>query len=69
MYESRIKHLEEMHRVLDKQIDGLEKTGNFSDDHLTNLKKQRLTFKDELAKLRKLQWEHDRETLDWNDDR
>jgi uncharacterized protein YdcH (DUF465 family) len=68
MYESRIKHLEEMHRVLDKQIDGLEKTGNYSDDRLTNLKKQRLTFKDELAKLYKLQWEHDRETLDYSDD-
>ena len=25
MYETRIKHLEEAHRILDKQIDGLEK--------------------------------------------
>jgi uncharacterized protein YdcH (DUF465 family) len=68
VYENRIKHLEEMHRVLDKQVDGLEKTGNFSDDQLSNLKKQRLTIKDELVKLRRLQWEHDRETLDYDDD-
>ena len=40
MYETRIKHLEEAHRILDKQIDGLEKTGTYSDDRLTGLKKQ-----------------------------
>ena len=69
MYESRIKHLEESHRVLNKQIDGLEKTGAFSDDQMQHLKKQRLQYRDEIAKLKKLQWEHDHETLDWDDDR
>jgi uncharacterized protein YdcH (DUF465 family) len=69
MYEGRIKHLEESHRVLNKQIDGLEKTGAFSDDHMQHLKKQRLQYRDEIAKLKKLQWEHDHETLDWDDDR
>lgn len=49
MYENRIKHLEESHRLLDKRIDGLEKTGVFDDVELENLKKQRLRFKDELA--------------------
>ena len=69
MYESRIKHLEEAHRILNKQIDGLEKTGSFSDDRMNYLKKQRLQFKDEITKLKKLQWEHDHETLNWDDDR
>ena len=69
MYERRIHTLEEAHRIINKQIDGLEKTGTFSDDHMHNLKKQRLQFKDEIAKLKKLQWEHDHETIDWHDDR
>jgi uncharacterized protein YdcH (DUF465 family) len=69
MYENRIIHLEEAHRSLDKQIDGLEKTGTYSDDHLNNLKKQRLHYRDEIAKLKRLQWEHDHETLDFEDDR
>jgi uncharacterized protein YdcH (DUF465 family) len=68
MYENRIKHLEESHRILDKKIDGLEKTGAFDDLNMQDLKKQRLQLRDELAKLRKLQWEHDHETLDYDDD-
>jgi hypothetical protein len=69
MYENRIKHLEESHRILDKQIDGLEKTGAFDDLKMQNLKKQRLQFRDELAKLRRLQWEHDHETIHDDDER
>ena len=51
MYENRIKHLEEAHRVLNKQIDTLEKTGLFEDLKLEELKKQRLFLKDEIALL------------------
>ena len=69
MYEHRIQTLEEAHRILNKQIDGLEKTGAYSDDHMHHLKKQRLQYKDEIAKLKRLQWEHDRETIHWDDDR
>jgi uncharacterized protein YdcH (DUF465 family) len=49
MYENRIKHLEEAHRALDKQIDDLEKTGLFEDLKLEKLKKQRLHLKDEIV--------------------
>lgn len=52
MYENRIKHLEEMHRVLDKKIDTLEKNGLFEDLKLEELKKQRLLYKDEIELLR-----------------
>lgn len=57
MYEKRIKHLEELHRVLDKRIDALEKSGVFEDTTLEVLKKQRLHIKDEIADLNKKQEE------------
>lgn len=52
MYENRIKHLEEAHRALDKQIDTLEKNGLFEDLKLEELKKKRLHLKDEIAILK-----------------
>lgn len=55
MYENRIKHLEEGHRVLNKKIDTLEKNGLFEDLHLEELKKQRLHLKDELSILKEKQ--------------
>lgn len=61
MYENRIRHLEQMHEALDKQIDGLEKTGRFDDVQIHNLKKQRLQIRDQLADLRRRQHEHDQE--------
>jgi uncharacterized protein YdcH (DUF465 family) len=58
MYEQRIKHLEEAHRALDKQVDTLEKNGLFEDLKLEELKKQRLHLKDELVILRKKQQDY-----------
>ena len=52
MYEHRIKHLEELHRVLDKRIDGMESTGVFEDTTLEVLKKQRLHLKDEIVAMK-----------------
>ena len=69
MYENRIAHLEEAHRVLDKRIDEMERTGNFVDENLSELKKKRLQLKDEIARLTRLQWEHDHESLDLDDER
>lgn len=68
MYEARIKYLEESHRMLDKKIDGLEKTGKFDDSHINQLKKQRLQLKDQIAALNKKQWEHDHEYIDYDDE-
>ena len=59
MYEGRIRHLEQMHAALDKQIDGVEKTGVFDDTQLHNLKKQRLQIRDQLAELRARQQAHE----------
>ena len=61
MYEGRIRHLELMHEALDKKIDGMEKTQVFDDNQLHLLKKQRLQLRDQLADLRKKQYEHDQE--------
>jgi uncharacterized protein YdcH (DUF465 family) len=58
MYELRIKHLEEAHRVLDKQIDTLEKTGVFEDLTMEEMKKQRLHLKDNIAILKHKQQLH-----------
>jgi uncharacterized protein YdcH (DUF465 family) len=55
MFETRIKHLEEAHRALDKQVDTLEKNGLFEDLKLEELKKQRLLLKDEIAILKRKQ--------------
>ena len=58
MYENRIKHLEEAHRALDKQVDTLEKTGLFEDLKLEQLKKERLLLKDKIAILKHKQQLH-----------
>lgn len=55
MLESRIRHLEQQHQTLDKQIDVMEKTGKFDDMDLQYLKKKRLQIRDELLELRKKQ--------------
>jgi uncharacterized protein YdcH (DUF465 family) len=52
MYEQRIKHLEEAHHALDKQVDTLERTGLFEDLKLEKLKKERLLLKDKIAILK-----------------
>jgi uncharacterized protein YdcH (DUF465 family) len=59
MYEQRIKHLEEAHRALDKQVDTLEKNGLFEDLKLEQLKKERLLLKDKIAILKHKQELHE----------
>ncbi len=61
MYENRIKHLEEAHRALDKQVDNLEKNGLFEDLKLEELKKKRLLLKDDIAILKRKQEIHNEE--------
>jgi len=65
MYELRIKHLEEAHRALDKQVNTLERTGLFEDLKLEDLKKQRLHLKDKIAILKQKQ-EHEKIYSDTN---
>lgn len=52
MYQSKIKHLEEAHRMLDDKIDHMEKTGIYDDQIIEQLKKQRLRLKDDIVILK-----------------
>lgn len=68
-YKAKIKHLEEMHRVLNKQIDDMERNHPHVEvEKLTNLKKQKLQIKDEIGRLTRLQWEEDNERVGYGDE-
>jgi len=68
MYENRIRHLKEMHRVLDEKINLHEKQHPGTEHNLVvDWKKQKLQLKDEISRLEKLQWEHDHESVDFDD--
>jgi hypothetical protein len=68
MYKEKIKHLEEMHRVLNKQIDDMERNHPHVEvAKLAEMKKQKLALRDEISRLNKLQWEHDHERVDLGD--
>jgi hypothetical protein len=68
MYENRIRHLEEMHASLDKQIRGLESTGRFDDATMQTMKRQKLSLKDQISELKRKQWEHDHESVEIDDE-
>lgn len=68
MYKEKIKHLEEMHRVLNKQIDDMERDHPHVEvTRLAEMKKQKLALRDEISRLNKLQWDHDHERVDLGD--
>ena len=69
MYETRISHLEEAHRALDKRITNLQDSGNFDDHSISELKKKKLQLKDEISRLRRLDWEDKHERVDFDEDR
>ena len=52
-YTKRLEWLIETHKHLNKKIDTMEKTGQFSDEEISELKKGRLKLKDEIEKLEK----------------
>lgn len=65
MHTNRIRHLEEMHSVLDKQIDGLESTGAFHDENLSRMKKRRLQIRDQIEALKN---QRDNNSLEMDDE-
>jgi hypothetical protein len=69
MYEQRISFLEDTHRSLDQQIAKLVESGNFDDQKVSELKKKKLQLKDEISRLRRLDWEDKHERVDFDDDR
>lgn len=68
VYKARIKQLEEMHQALNKQIDDMERNHpHVQVEKLTEMKKKKLSLKDEISRLNKLQWEYDHERVDLGD--
>ena len=68
-YKGKIKHLEEMHRLLDKQITEMQTNHPGVDvEHLAELKKKKLQLKDEISRLTRLQWEEDTQRIGYGDD-
>ncbi len=70
MYENRIKHLKESHRVLDDRIVKHEREHPGTESQLVaEWKKQKLALKDEISRLQKLQFDHETQSVDLDDDR
>jgi hypothetical protein len=68
MYKAKIKQLEESHKILNKQIDDMERNHpHVEEAKLAEMKKKKLLIKDEIARLNKLQWDHDHESVDLGD--
>ena len=59
----------ESHRLIDQLITDKMKDPNFDELKVSELKKQKLLYKDEIKRLERAQWEHENETVDFDDDR
>ena len=67
-YKGTIQHLEEMHKLLDKQITEMQNNHPGVDlGHLAELKKKKLQIKDEINKLNRLQWEEENERVGYDE--
>jgi hypothetical protein len=68
-YRDRINTLTETHRLMDITIEQMEKNPEENALKISEMKKKKLQYKDEIRRLERLQWEHDHETVDYGDDR
>jgi len=68
-YEQRIKILEESHRLVDNQLFQLEKSGSKDSAKIKSLQETKEKYLSELRVLRRAQWDHDHETVNFDDDR
>jgi hypothetical protein len=67
-YKSRIKTLEESHRIVENQIFQLEKAGNPDQEKLMKLKETKDKYFTELRLMNRAQWDNDHNTVDLSDD-
>ena len=68
-YTNKIKTLEDSYRILDNKIFALEKNGSKDIEELKTLQEAKSKCLDELRQLRRLQWDHDHERVNFDDDR
>lgn len=67
MYEIKIKELENQYRILGDKIFNLEKIGNADKQQLDQLNHNKNETLNEIRRLRKLQWDHDHEYVNFDD--
>lgn len=67
-YRRQINSVTELHRKLNEQITLAEKV-NADSPQLAEMKRQRDAYRVELSRLNRLQWEHDHDTVNFDDDR
>jgi hypothetical protein len=63
MYRQRIAFLEDSIRVVEERIERVKNTMDTS-----SLLDEKAKYQKELSNMRRLQWEHDHETVDFDDD-
>ena len=51
--EHHILHLQELHTILDKEIDSKTRSGLFGDHEIEELKKKRLNIKDQITRFQR----------------
>ena len=68
-YTSRIKTLEESYRMVDNQLFQLEKSGSNDSAKIQKLREVKEKYLSELRVMRRAQWDHDHNTVDFGDDR
>ncbi len=68
-YKNRIAMLEESHRLVDDQLFHLEKSGTGDPVKIKSLQEAKQKYLSELRHMRRAQWDHDHETVDFGDDR
>jgi hypothetical protein len=64
MYSQRIAFLEDSLRLVDERIERVKSTKDTS-----SLLLEKAKYQQELSNMRKLQWEHDHDTVEFDDDR
>ena len=64
---SRLNWLQEQHRMLDRKIDNLTKHTVTHTEDVADLKKKRLQYRDEIAKLQRLIYEHTHEVIPYDE--
>jgi hypothetical protein len=68
-YKNRIKTLEESVRLLDNQIFQLQKEGSADISKVKTLIETKDKYMSELRTMIRAQWDHDHETVNFDDDR
>ena len=67
-YKRQINSVTELYRQLNEQITSVEKV-NANSQQLAEMKQKLESYRVELSRLNRLQWEHDHDTVNFDDDR